>query len=192
METDLKVFVNYEQNDWAKLPPMAKFAYHNAKNASTGHTLFELNCGYHPCIFYEDEVNPRSQSKPAEELATELKELLTVCWENLQHVQDLQKGHHDKNVKLRSYAPGNKVWLNRKYIKTKQNRKLEAKSFGTFRVLHPVNKQDYKIVLSRKWKIHDVFHVSLLEQDINRTGWVDKATSQLEFEGDGDGEKYEV
>ena len=26
---------------------MAKFAYNNSKNASTGHTPFKLNCGYH-------------------------------------------------------------------------------------------------------------------------------------------------
>ncbi len=27
---------------------MAKFAYNNAKNASTGYTPFELNYGFHP------------------------------------------------------------------------------------------------------------------------------------------------
>ena len=48
MEAYLRAFVNFEQNDWARLLPMAEFAYNNAKNASTGHTPFELNCGYHP------------------------------------------------------------------------------------------------------------------------------------------------
>ena len=47
MEAYLRAFVNFEQNDWARLLPMAEFAYINAKNASTGHTPFELNCGYH-------------------------------------------------------------------------------------------------------------------------------------------------
>ena len=48
MEAYLRAFVNFEQNDWAKLLPMAEFAYNNAKNASTGFTPFKLNCGYHP------------------------------------------------------------------------------------------------------------------------------------------------
>ena len=48
MEVYLQAFVNFEQKDWAQLLPMAEFAYNNAKNASTGFTLFELNCGYHP------------------------------------------------------------------------------------------------------------------------------------------------
>ncbi len=44
MEPYLQGFVNFKQNDWVKLLPIAKFAYNNAKNASTGHTPFELNC----------------------------------------------------------------------------------------------------------------------------------------------------
>ena len=39
---------------------MAEFVYDNAKNASTGHMPFELNCGYHPRISYKEEVDPCS------------------------------------------------------------------------------------------------------------------------------------
>ena len=45
MEAYLQAFVNFEQNDWGKILPMAEFAHNNAKNASTGYTPFELNCG---------------------------------------------------------------------------------------------------------------------------------------------------
>ena len=150
MEAYHQAFVNFEQNDWAKLLLMAQFAYNNAKNASTGHTPFELNCGYHLRMSYKDDVDPRSQSKSADELAAELKELMIVCRENLHHAQELQKQAHNKGVKPRSYAPGDKVWLNSKYIKTKQNRKLETKFFGPFLVLHPVGKQAYKLELPKK------------------------------------------
>ena len=34
--------------------------------------------------------------------------------------------------------------------------------------------------------------MSLLEQDTTRKGQVDEKTSQLEFEGQGEGEEYEV
>ena len=163
MEAYLKAFVNFEQNDWARLLPMAEFAYNNAKNASTGHTPFELNCGYHPRISYKEKVDPRSQSKSADELLAELRELMIVCRENLYHAQELQKQAHNKGAKPQSYSPSKKVWLNSKYIKTKRNRKLEAKFFGPFRVLHPVGKQAYKLELPKTWRIHDVFHVSLLE-----------------------------
>ena len=83
MEAYLRAFVNFEQNDWARHLPMAEFAYNNAKNASTGYTPFELNCGYHPRVSYKEDVDPRSKSKSADDLANNLRELMTVCWENL-------------------------------------------------------------------------------------------------------------
>ena len=71
-EAYLKVFVNFKQNNWAKLLPMAEFAYNNAKNTSTGHTPFKLNCGYHSWVSYEKNINPRSKSKLTDELLAEL------------------------------------------------------------------------------------------------------------------------
>ena len=88
---------------------MAEFVYNNAKNASTGHTSFKLNCGYHPRMSYKEDVDPRSQSKSADKLSAELRELMIVCRENLHYVQELQKRAHNKGVKPRSYAPGKKV-----------------------------------------------------------------------------------
>ncbi len=62
---------------------MAKFAYNNAKNANTRHRSFELNCGYYPRASYKENVNPRSQLKSAKKLAKELRDLMTICRENL-------------------------------------------------------------------------------------------------------------
>ena len=64
--------------------------------------------------------------------------------------------------------------MNSKYLKTKQNRKLKVKFFRLFRVLHPVGKQAYKLELSKKWRIHDVFHVLPLEQDTTKKERVEK------------------
>ena len=65
---------------------------------------------------------------------------MIVCQENLYHAQELEKRAYDKEVKSRSYALGEIVWLNSKYIRTKCKRKLETKFFGLFQVLHPVGK----------------------------------------------------
>ena len=111
---------------------------------------FELNCGYHPRMSYKEDVKPRSQFKSADELLAELRELMIVCQENLYHAQELQKRAHDKGVKPQSYAPGEKVWLNNRYIKTKYNQKLEAKFFEPFQVLPPIRKQAYKLELPKK------------------------------------------
>ena len=100
-----------------------EFAYNNAKNASTGHTPFEFNCGYHPRVFFKEDIDPRSRSCFANKLAKKLKELREVCCQNLFHAQKLQKSTYNKKIKSRSYAPGEKIWLNSKYIKTKKKQK---------------------------------------------------------------------
>ncbi len=129
---------------------MAEFAGNNAKNASMGHTPFELNCGFHPQASYEEDIDLHSQSRSVVKLVTKLKELMAIYRENIQYAQELQKQYYNKHAKLISYALGNKVWLNNKYIKTKWNWKLEAKFFWSFWVLHLVSKQAYKIELSKK------------------------------------------
>ena len=170
MDAYLCVFVNWDQNNWARLLPIAEFVYNNSKNTSIGHMPFELNCDYYSRMSYEEEVDPRSQSKLVDKLSEELKELMTVCCKILHHAQELQKRAHNKGVKPQSYVSGKKVWLNSKFIKIKQNHKLEAKFFRSFRMLYPIGKQVYKLEFSRNWRIYDIFYVSLLEQDTTKKG----------------------
>ena len=189
MEVYLQAFVNFKQNDWARLLQMTEFTYNNAKNASTGYTPFELNCGYHFHVSYKEDLDLRSKSRTAEELFSKLRELMTVCQQNLHHAQELQKWGHNKGVKPRSYAPSEKVWLSSKYLKTKRNHKLEAKFLGLFQVLYPVGKQAYKLKLPKKWKIDDVVHILLLKQDTTKKWQVNDI--QLEFQA-GNNKEYKV
>ena len=191
MEAYLWVFVNFEQNDWARLLPMAQFAYNNAKNASTSHMLFKLNYNYYLWILYKKKVDPHPKSKSVDKLSAELRKLMIVCCENLYYTQKLQKRAHNKGVKPKSFDLDDKKWLNSKYIKAKHYRKLEAKFFGPFQVLYPIEKQAYKLELSNKWRIHNVFYVSLLEQDMIKIGRVDENTTELDVSNDDRG-KYKV
>ena len=68
---------------------------------------------------------------------------------------------------------------------------MEAKFLGFFRVLHPMGKQIYKLKLPKKWKIHDVFHVSLLEQNTTKKGQVNDTQLNFEFKA-GNNKEYKV
>ena len=59
-------------------------------------------------------------------------------------------------------------------------------------MLYPVGKQAYKLELPKKWRIHDVFHVSLLEQDTTKKGRVNDTQLDFEFEAGNDNKEYEV
>ena len=94
--------------------------------------MYELNCNYYPCVFSEKDINHYTWSKIAKKVLAELQKLMTVCYENFYHAQKLQKQANNKGVKPRSYVFDNEVWLNNKYIKTKQSWKPEAKFFEPF------------------------------------------------------------
>ena len=73
---------------------------------------FELNFGYHQKVFFKKDTNLYSKFKLVDELLAELQELITVYCKNIYYVQKLQKRAHNKSVKPKSYALGDKVWLN--------------------------------------------------------------------------------
>ena len=56
-------------------------------------------------------------------------------------------------------------------------------------MLHPIGKQAYKLKLPKKWRIHDIFHVLMLEQYTIKKGQVNDM--QLEFEA-GNNKEYKV
>ena len=58
-------------------------------------------------------------------------------------------------------------------------------------MLHPVGKQANKLELPKKWKIHNVFHVSLQEQDTTRKEWVNENMTELEFDA-SNSKEYKV
>ena len=58
-------------------------------------------------------------------------------------------------------------------------------------MLHPVGKQAYKLKLLKKWSIHNVFHISLLEQDTIKKRRVNDMQLDFEFEV-GNNKEYKV
>ena len=163
MEQYLRAYVNFEQDNWVSLLPMAEFAYNNSKNASTGLSPFEVMTGYSPRMTFEEPSDPRAKSVSAKAHARHLDNLMEVCNEALLAAQQHQKTFVDKHSKPIQFAVGDYVWLRGKNIRTKRNRKLEWKAFGPFEILKKHGDQAYKLDLPKRWRIHDVFHVSLLE-----------------------------
>src|SRR5437660_1717623 len=70
---------------------------------------------------------------------------------------------------------GDLVMLNTKNIRTKRlTKKLTPKFYGPFKILKKIGTRSYRLKLDQRWRIHNVFHVSLLEpykssSDLQRT-----------------------
>lgn len=50
VKTYLRLYINYDQDDWADYLPLAEFAYNNATHLLTTKSPFYLNKGFHPTL----------------------------------------------------------------------------------------------------------------------------------------------
>ena len=73
LEQYIRVFCNYQQDNWDELLPLAEFAYNNAPSATTRIMPFFANKGYHPNLTVHPECDLASAC--ARHFVTDLNEL---------------------------------------------------------------------------------------------------------------------
>ena len=85
----------------------------------------------------------------------------------MKHPQETYKRKFDRKANpAPSFKVGDLVWLNRRNIATtRPSRKLDFKRFGPFKILKIIGegKAAFQLELPPQWRIHDVFHASLLD-----------------------------
>jgi hypothetical protein len=163
LEQYLRCFINYHQDNWVDLLPVAEFAYNNTFQESIHQTPFFTNYGYHPRF---DSLNLSLAENPAaQDLVTRILEIHKDMKARLVEAQEQQKRYADKSRKQNpNISVGDKVWLLRRNLKTRRpSDKLDYRCLGPFRMSKQVNKVAYRLDLPSSMKIHPVFHVSLLE-----------------------------
>jgi hypothetical protein len=80
--------------------------------------------------------------------------------------QQRQKALADKRRVHQVYKVGDKVLLSMRYLNpkhSKTSRKLLPRWIGPFEVVQVVGPVAYKLKMNHVWRVHLVFHVSLLE-----------------------------
>jgi len=76
----------------------------------------------------------------------------------------MKKYYDPKAMEQPIIEVGDLVMLHAKNIRTKRpSKKLSPKLYGPFKVLEKKGSRAYKLEIWPRWKIHPVFHVSLLE-----------------------------
>jgi hypothetical protein len=173
LEQYLRRFIDEEQVLWPKLLPSAEFACNNAANATLNKSPFEILMGYSPDFHIRSEDESHSGEVPAAlcriQKLQQLRENLLKIW---QDAVDTQAKYYNSRHEFLEFKPKDLVMLSTKNIKLKQSaRKLSPRFIGPFRVLQRVGKQAYRLALPEQYsRIHNVFHVSLLERWIPRHG----------------------
>src|SRR5258705_7872035 len=156
--------MNYPQDDWSSLLPLAEFAYNNAMNETTGVSPFFTNKGYHPSFAVEpnEQVSsPEAQCfiSDLDNLHTELKQSITRAQEGYQKYADK---HHSPAPPLKI---GNQVYVKAKYFHTtRPSKKLSKKNLGPYEVIAIPGSHSFTLRLPQHFcSIHPIFHISQLE-----------------------------
>jgi len=74
LEQYIRVYCNYQQNDWEKLLPIAEFCYNNTQTGTTRITRFFANYGYHP-RFTPDLGTQNNETPEVSEYVAALRKL---------------------------------------------------------------------------------------------------------------------
>ena len=163
LEQYLRIYCNYQQNNWEKLLPLAQFSYNNSVHSSTGQSPFYANYGYHPRFTFK--LTDHSTVPIVEERVRQLQHLHKDLTLAISKAQERYKKFFDKKIKESpQFNLNDKVWLLSRNITTaRPSRKLDHKRLGPFKITQKIGLSAYRLKLPRSMKIHNVFHVSLLE-----------------------------
>jgi len=117
LEHYLRMYCNYQQDNWLDLLPLAEFAYNNAPSAMTGVSPFFMNKGYHLNLTVHPEHD--LSSAQAREYAVDLESLHEYLHEEMAAAQKRYQGPADAR---RSPAPnfkvGDQVFVKAKYFRS--------------------------------------------------------------------------
>ena len=191
LEQYLRCSINYHQDNWVDLLPIAEFAYNNTFQESIWQTPFFANYAYHPRF---DSLNLSQTENPAaQDLISRLLEIHKEMKTRLVEAQERQKMNADKSRKQHpKILVGDKVWLLCRNLKTRRpSDKLDYRHLGPFIVSKQINEVAYRLDLPTSMKIHPVFHVSLLEPYKESTipGRLQTPPPPIEIDGE---EEFEV
>jgi len=142
---------------------MAEFAYNNSVTMGNGISPFYANYGFHPVASDPAAAGPLN---PASTLyAHWMHAVHEESSLKLEAAQERMRRYADsERTKPPVYQVGDLVMLNGRNIKTRRpSKKLDHKNHRPFQVEKVVSPLAVRLTLPRKWKIHNVFHVSLLE-----------------------------
>jgi RNase H-like domain found in reverse transcriptase/Reverse transcriptase (RNA-dependent DNA polymerase)/Integrase zinc binding domain/Chromo (CHRromatin Organisation MOdifier) domain len=147
--------ITANQNEWSRWLPMATAVHNNSKNSTTGFAPSELLIGWEPPL--TTEQRPESRNQTAEEYLSNMRR------NRLMAIHALNKVAQRTNTVPNRWTPGQLAWLEGKNLPLAHGTaKLAPRRHGPFRVTKIVSPVAVRLELPPQWKIHPVFHISLL------------------------------
>ncbi|POM58562.1 Retrotransposable element [Phytophthora palmivora] len=149
----LRGVVNPAQNDWDDYLYLAKIAYNRRVHSIIGMSPFEVDLGYVPYMLDNVTSDPEFHKleKAAQEFLLRQENLLKVAQDRMSEAQECMKHYYDKNRLVQDFEVGD------------ISKKHAPRYIGRFSIINKVSRDSYELELSKRLKLHSVFHTSLLK-----------------------------
>jgi hypothetical protein len=162
LEQYLRVFCNRNQDNWVELLPYAELSHNIKEHAITKKSPFEILNRRKP--EWPTAFRVQSEMQSAEEQIKQINLAREEAQASMKIAADLIKLKNSiHGVIGMELKKGNEVWLEGKNLKNSYpTAKLAPKRFEPFEIEEEVGTGAYRLKLPKTWKIHPVFHASLL------------------------------
>jgi len=187
IEAHLSIYCTSHPEEWPIALHTLEFTHNNQRHVDQQKTPFELMFGERPITI---PLSFKNMKFPA------VKDRMTTLIKNREEDLAAHKlagscmGERRKST-FTPFKRGDKVWLDSRNLKTIYHKKMALKREGPFLIAKVLGPITYRLQLPTSWKIHNVFHATLLrpywENEIYRKNYLEPP-AELE---DGE-EVYEV
>jgi transposase InsO family protein len=160
IEAYLSIYCTSHPEEWLTALKTMEFTHNNRRHADRQKTPFELMFGDSPIaipLSFENTKFPTIEEK-MKTLIKNREEALAAHELARARMIDRRKST------FTPFKQGDKVWLDTRNLKTNHHKKIGPRREGPFVITKVIGPVTYQLNLPKTWKIHNVFHATLLRQ----------------------------
>ena len=160
IEAYLSIYCMSHPEDWLIAIHTLEFTHNNRRHTDRQSTPFELMFGNSPVAIphtFKNTKFPNLEDK-MKTLQKNREEALAA--HELARTRMIEQGKSNFTL----FKQGDKVWLDTRNIKMNYHKKIRPKREGPFEITKVIGPVTYRLKLPTAWKIHPVFHATLLRQ----------------------------
>ena len=155
IEQYLRLVMSLSPEHWTQWLDIASAVHNNRKNATTELSPNQILIGYET-ILAPSEMPPSNNQMVEDQIKNMMEH-----W--AQAIDAINKAAKGTRSIPEQYSIRDQVWLEGKHLKfPHQKIKLNPKRYGPFKIIKAISSVAYQLQLPPSWKIHPVFHASLL------------------------------
>ncbi len=155
MEQYLRLVTSNNPKGWTHWLALATVVHNNRINTTTGLSPNQILFRYNPTLNSNKTLQTHN--------ALVESQVKTMTENHTNAIRALNKVANQKGPPPSQFRIREQVWLDASHLKLPhQKAKLTPKRLGPFRITQEISPVAYRLKLPTNWRIHDIFHASLL------------------------------